>query len=120
MTAVLRHILAVTELPPAELCRLWSAAGPDVQETIMSTAERIAEAARKEGYEKGAIQGHAEGKAEGKTEGQRDLLRRQLHARFGPLPASAAARIGRAGPEELGHWAERILMAWTLDDVLGR
>jgi predicted transposase/invertase (TIGR01784 family) len=115
LTAVMRYILTVTDVPASELSRLLTSAGPEIQETIMSTAERIAAAARTEGYQQGTIARRAEGKAEG----QREPLRRQLQTRFGPIPATAAARVDRAGVHELCRWAERILTATTLEDVLG-
>ena len=44
---------------------------------------------------------------------------RQLTRRFGPLTAEVQARLGEATTDELELWAERVLNAQTLDDVLG-
>jgi len=52
-------------------------------------------------------------------EGRRDVLRRQLQLRFGPLPESVEQRIDRAEPGELTAWVEKILHAVILDDVIG-
>ena len=57
---------------------------------------------------------------EGMEEGRRNVLRRQLQLRFGPLPASVEQRIDRAEPGELTTWVEKVLHAVTLDDVIGK
>ncbi|WP_437739153.1 DUF4351 domain-containing protein [Sorangium sp. So ce1504] len=56
---------------------------------------------------------------EGLKEGGRNLLLRQLRARFGELPAAVVARIDAADVAELERWGERVLGARTLDEVLG-
>jgi predicted transposase YdaD len=63
-------------------------------------------------------QGRAEGQAEGRAEGRAELLLKQLALRFGPLPASTEARIRAASIAELEVFAERVLSAKTLDEVL--
>ncbi|WP_437972753.1 DUF4351 domain-containing protein [Sorangium sp. So ce295] len=60
-----------------------------------------------------------EGRDEGLKEGGRNLLLRQLRARFGELPAAVVARIDAADVAELERWGERVLGARTLDEVLG-
>lgn len=57
---------------------------------------------------------------EGMEEGRRNVLRRQLQLRFGPLPASVEQRIDRAEPGELTTWVEKVLHAVTLDEVIGK
>ena len=59
-----------------------------------------------------------QGRVEGRREGQRATLARQLTHRFGPLAADALARIQAASEDDLGRWAERLLDAPTLDDVI--
>jgi hypothetical protein len=63
-------------------------------------------------------EGHKEGRDEGRKEGERRVLLRQLRARFGELPAAAVARIEAADVAELERWADRVLAAKTLDEVL--
>ena len=52
------------------------------------------------------------------AEGEAKLLLKQLGLRFGPLSDTTRARVESASIEQLETWAERILTAKTLDDVL--
>jgi flagellar biosynthesis/type III secretory pathway protein FliH len=63
-------------------------------------------------------EGRNEGREEARCQGARRLLRRLLRARFGELPADAAARIEAAGAAELDRWADLMLGAHSLADVL--
>ena len=47
------------------------------------------------------------------------VLLKQLRLRFGELPAAVVARIEAADVAELDIWAERIITASRLEDVLG-
>ena len=73
----------------------------------MTAGEQLIERGRKEGLK------------EGMQKGQQQTLLKQLQTRFGALPDSALARVMAAGSAELDLWAERILTAPTLEDVLG-
>ncbi|MEX1369428.1 MAG: DUF4351 domain-containing protein [Nannocystaceae bacterium] len=50
--------------------------------------------------------------------GQAKVLLKLLTLRFGTLPESTRARIESATIKQLDAWAERVLTAPTLDDVL--
>ncbi|WP_437762941.1 hypothetical protein WMF27_43585 [Sorangium sp. So ce281] len=50
-------------------------------------------------------------------EGQRAVLLRQIRARFGEVPGAAREKIVAASGERLAVWAERILVAGTLDEL---
>ncbi|KYF58943.1 hypothetical protein BE08_05660 [Sorangium cellulosum] len=63
-------------------------------------------------------QGRDLGRQEGRREGERAMLLRLLRARFGELPDAAVARIAGAETAALERWAERVLSAKTLADVL--
>jgi flagellar biosynthesis/type III secretory pathway protein FliH len=62
--------------------------------------------------------GLKEGLKEGLKKGERNLLLRQLRARFGELPPAAVARIEAAEVADLEQWGERVLGAQTLAEVL--
>ena len=63
--------------------------------------------------------GRQAGRDEGLRTGARNVLLRQLRARFGALPGAAEARIQAADAAQLDVWIDRVLTAATLDDVLG-
>jgi predicted transposase/invertase (TIGR01784 family) len=81
--------------------------GKDVEEAIVTTADKLRE------------EGRNEGRNEGRSEGQREMLLRLLGRRFGELPEDAVARVKAAGSSELTAWFDRVLMAPTLAGVLG-
>ena len=63
-------------------------------------------------------QGEVIGEARGRVEGERKVLRRQLVRRFGELSAEVEARLAAASDVEIETWADRILDAATLEEVL--
>jgi predicted transposase/invertase (TIGR01784 family) len=108
--ALLRYTLQVGEVPAEALHRLILRLGPGAEEVYVTTAQQLTELARQEAL--------ARGRAEGKAEGKAELLLRQLGLRFGPLPRSVADRIHAASSLSLDSWAERVITAQSLDDVL--
>ncbi|MCX4245889.1 DUF4351 domain-containing protein [Paraliomyxa miuraensis] len=52
------------------------------------------------------------------AEGKVELILKLLTKRFGSVPLAARARVEAAASEQLDAWAERVLTASTLDDVL--
>ncbi|WP_437730835.1 DUF4351 domain-containing protein [Sorangium sp. So ce1335] len=60
----------------------------------------------------------AQGRDLGRREGERAILLRLLRARFGELPDAALARVEGAETAALERWADRVLSAETLADVL--
>jgi len=67
----------------------------------------------------GEERGKAIGRAEGRIEGEAKLLVRQLSRRFGQLPKWAESRINKAEPAQLENWADAVLDASNLTEVLG-
>jgi hypothetical protein len=57
------------------------------------------------------------GEAKGLVKGQALLLDRLLVSKFGQLPAEAQARLRTASSEEIVLWADRVLVAGSLDEV---
>ena len=100
---------------PQELVKqLLAVVGKQEEREIMSIADWYEDRGRQAGLEKG----RDEGRDEGLKMGARNLLLRQLRARFGALPAAAEARVQTAEAAQVDIWAERVLTATTLDDVL--
>ena len=60
----------------------------------------------------------AEGLAQGRVEGKVELVMKLLVRRFGPLPEEAEQRVRAASVEELDSFAERVLTAQSLEQVL--
>ena len=61
----------------------------------------------------------AEGMAKGRAEGRAELVLKLLTRRFGPLPEGAEEQVRAASIDELDAFAERVLTAKSLDEVLG-
>jgi hypothetical protein len=98
------YILAIDEQrqPKEILAQLMEVLGEDGKEEIMTAAELLREEGRNEGLQKG----------------QRRMLLKQLGIRFGELPEAAVARVNGADVAQLELWAERVLRASSLADVL--
>lgn len=88
------------------------------RERIMAAAALIHEDAQIMGKTI-ADQFREEGMAKGKTTGMAELLLRQLRKRFGNLSETTEVQVRTASSENLDTWAERILTAASLDEVLG-
>jgi len=78
----------------------------------------LAQYIREKGFQEGLVKGKLEGELKGKLEGKCALLERLLTRRFGPLPAWAKEQLTSATDAQLDNWAERILDAQTLQEVL--
>jgi hypothetical protein len=109
-----RYIFVVSnpQDPEALVDRLIAVVGKESEEDVMTVADWLREEGRKEGRQ--------EGRQEGRDEGRRETLLRMMRARFGEVPETAVARIRAAGSAQLDAWADRILTAATLDDVLAQ
>jgi flagellar biosynthesis/type III secretory pathway protein FliH len=74
---------------------------------------------RAEALSEGEAKGKAIGEAKGKTEGKTEILFRQLTRRFGSLPKWAENRLNKAKPAQLEEWADAVLDAPNLTEILG-
>jgi hypothetical protein len=110
--AVLRYIHLVNDrVAPDEVARrLEQLLGPASKEAYVTYGELLIQQGIERGIEQGIEQGI--------ERGERQVLVRQLTRRFGPLPDHAAQRIEAAGRAELELWADRVLTAPSLDEVL--
>lgn len=79
---------------------------PEAKDTMMTLAEQF------------EARGRAEGIARGKAEGERNVLLRLLAIKLGEVPETARQRIDAADEAELIRWAERVLSAGSVEDVL--
>jgi hypothetical protein len=84
--------------------------GEDVEEAIVTLADRL--------REEGRIKGEQRGELRGSLQTQRKVLLKLLTLRFGALPESASSRVNGAATDVLDTWTERVLTAPTLADVL--
>jgi flagellar biosynthesis/type III secretory pathway protein FliH len=74
---------------------------------------------RAEGKAEGKAEGEAIGEAKGKAEGKAEILFRLLTRRFGSLPKWAENRLNKAKPAQLEEWADAVLDAPNLTEILG-
>ena len=54
-----------------------------------------------------------------RAEGQAEVVLQLLTRKFGPLDQAVIAQVRAASLEELDRYAERLLAAQTLEDVIG-
>ena len=66
----------------------------------------------------GIKKGLAEGVEKGQAAGQAGLLLRQLELRFGAVPEAVRDRVRDASASELEAWAEAVLTAADIHEVL--
>ena len=85
--------------------QLYATRYPQENETMAGLTERL------------LTEGRQQGLLAGRTEGERDMLKRMLTRRFGPLDGQTVQRLEQASSSELEHWADNVLDATTLDDV---
>ena len=112
---ILKYIVERMNLTPPMLEASLRRTKPDRWEALMGTvAEAWIEQGRAEGREEGLTQGIEKGLADGRA----GILLRQLELRFGILPDAAGARVRGASVFELEAWAEAVLVAASLEEVL--
>jgi predicted transposase/invertase (TIGR01784 family) len=103
---VARYTAEASDAEPELIYRFFIELGPEAEEIVMSTADRIRE------------QGRHIGVAEGRAQGVAATLTRLLTLRFGPLSPAVLDRIHAAAPAELERWTDLVLTAPSLEDVL--
>lgn len=105
LVLIWRYILItnVQTPPDAVVAQLLEVVGVKHAEEIMTAGEQLIE----------------RGRDEGRKEGEERMLLRVLRARFGKIPDAVTARLRAADSALLEQWADRVLTAATLEDVLG-
>jgi hypothetical protein len=96
----------VGQILPKDLHDFARELGPKAEEAYVTAAQKLTEEAL------------AKGRAEGEARGRAEVVLRQLTLRFGPLPADVAERVRGADVSLLDDYAERLLTAQSLEDVL--
>jgi predicted transposase/invertase (TIGR01784 family) len=117
LAQVLCYILEVNDNVEREALQalLEREIGPEAKEVIVTVGQQI----RQEGIEQGRQEGRQEGRREGRREGECAVLLRLLRRRFGDaVNADIEQRIATASVEQIDTWAERVLSAATLTELL--
>jgi hypothetical protein len=101
---IMRYIYMINDQVPTDQVaeRFGELVGEEFKEIYVTEGERLIE----------------EGRQQGRLERGREILRRQLEHRFGALSGSALQRIEACSEEDIDRWAEVVLTAPTLDEVL--
>ena len=98
--------------------RLYAESYTEENQIMATWSERLRNEGLEQGVQQGIRQGMQQGIREGRQEGELNVLIRQLTRRFGPLDATTTERLKKASTDELERWADNILDARTLDEVL--
>lgn len=114
LAALLEYAFRVGEVLPEQLRELAVGLGPAAQEAYMTAAQRLTA----ESYARGIAEGNANGRAEGKAEGKAELLLRLLLSKFGAVTDATRDEILKASPERMDVWAERVLTATSIEEIL--
>lgn len=107
---LMEYISTTSDAEPRNIQQFAQLIGPIAEDAYMTSAEQLTQQVREESLK--------EGLKEGRREGQAQLLLRQLSLRFGDLPRTIQQRIHEAPGADLERWAERVLGARSLDEVL--
>jgi hypothetical protein len=102
---------------------LWKKGNPTLKRIDEKAREDGRNAGRKQGYEDGQKDGRKAGREAGREDGlkagQREIFVRLLERRFGPLHAQTLSRIQAADSDLLLAWADKILEAASIEEILG-
>ena len=101
LRALIEYLSRVADVEPEALQPVVRQLGPAAEETAMTLAERLME----------------RGRAQGARKGQIKLLLKMLGLRFGTLPPEISARLEAGTEADLERWAERLLVASSLEAV---
>jgi predicted transposase YdaD len=120
LEALLNYMLQVgNTADPEKFTKRLIHLSPDEQkERMMTIAEQLEQIGWKKGWEKGRMRGWEEGREEGRGESEA-VLARLLTRRFGPLPEWARERLHRADAAQREAWADAVLDAASLTEVVG-
>jgi hypothetical protein len=109
-TTWLNRVLLPARFPGVEIPAL-----SDLHEVNALLAERV-----KEWTREWEAKGRAEGRAEGRKDGETAVVLRLIERKLRVVPHALRQRIGQASADELLELADRILVAASPEDLLGR
>ncbi|MFT4127422.1 MAG: Rpn family recombination-promoting nuclease/putative transposase [Gordonia sp. (in: high G+C Gram-positive bacteria)] len=127
MRLFVTYLLRVSNTPRESIEEFAALLGPDAEETIVSTAQKLhdegrkqgRDEGRKEGRQQGRAEGRKEGRQQGRAEGQAQLLVDMLTARFGQVDAATREIVEHATTDQLTTWSIRLAQgAPTIDEIL--
>jgi len=107
--------LVLDDAPYYEICATIVKVAPSSKESIMTAAEKFIQQGRSEGR----AEGRSEGRAEGRSEGRIEMLTKLVIARFGAISEAQQSRLDKATDDELNWFVERVLIAESIDALLG-
>jgi predicted transposase/invertase (TIGR01784 family) len=114
LVAFWEYALQVGDMRPKDLDDLAREIGPTASEAYVTAAEIL----QAESMARGIARGREEGKAEGRAEGKAEVILRQLRLRFGVVPEAVKQRILTAASDDLDIWADRIITAASVEEVV--
>jgi hypothetical protein len=125
LAQVMRYILVVNDHVELDMLQafLERVVEPAAKDAIMTAGERLiqqgVEQGIQQGLQQGVQQGLQQGVQQGMQQGERALLLRLLRKRFGAeVSADIELRVHAATPEQIALWADRVLSAQTLGELL--
>jgi predicted transposase/invertase (TIGR01784 family) len=121
LAQVMRYILLVNDHVEQDTLRafLELVVEPEAKDAIMTAGERLIQQGVEQGVQQGMRQGVEQGMRQGVEQGERALLLRLLRKRFGTeVSADVERRVDAALPEQIEIWADRVLSAQTLGELL--
>ena len=118
VTILMRYISLVADVSQDEVVAVVECCLPEAKELIMTMAERLRQEGLEKGLEKGLQQGLERGREEGMLGGRIRIVRRQLELRFGALDQTVVQRLESSDEAALERFAERLLTAHTVEEVL--
>jgi hypothetical protein len=110
LATVVENYLLLSEEAEEEYLRVARSEMPEEVQSMLSIYEE-------RGIAKGIARGIEQGIAEGILRGQRQLLLKQLRAKFGELPETAVTRVQAMEAPDLDALAESLLKAEALAEV---
>ena len=110
VTILLRYLSLVADVSQDEVAAAVESSLPEAKELIMTMAERLRQEGLEKGLEKGLVQGMLSGRIR--------TVRKQLELRFGALDPAAVQRLESSDEAALERFAERVLTARTVEEVL--